>query len=147
MAEISSMERDADLDGVEISLEQRPLVSWVFLVHLLIFASIGLGALIGVPIFGVWIFPAIIMFHIGLLWKRRAAGPAAGRAAGAEHGAADPADEPDEQKRAGMERALSYMGLEPGTKMEEIKIDKVATAVHRHTTWDLWAPTVPTTRQ
>ncbi len=37
----------------------------------------------------------------------------------------DPRAEPDERKRAKMERALAYMGLEPGTPMEEIRIDKV----------------------
>lgn len=37
----------------------------------------------------------------------------------------DPASEPDEQKRAAMTRALDYMGLQPGTKMTDIKIDKV----------------------
>ncbi|KAG9086111.1 3-isopropylmalate dehydratase, partial [Ceratobasidium sp. 370] len=37
----------------------------------------------------------------------------------------DPAAEPDAIKRKGMERALTYMGLEPNTPMEEIKVDKV----------------------
>ncbi len=37
----------------------------------------------------------------------------------------DPRAEPDERRRAKMERALAYMGLEPGTPMEEIRIDKV----------------------
>lgn len=37
----------------------------------------------------------------------------------------DPKLEPDEKRRAAMERALAYMGLEPGTPMEEIRIDKV----------------------
>ncbi|KAG8710424.1 3-isopropylmalate dehydratase, partial [Ceratobasidium sp. 394] len=36
----------------------------------------------------------------------------------------DPAAEPDAIKRKGMERALTYMGLEPNTPMEEIKVDK-----------------------
>jgi 3-isopropylmalate/(R)-2-methylmalate dehydratase large subunit len=37
----------------------------------------------------------------------------------------DPQAESDPVKRAGMERALAYMGLEPGTPMTEIRIDKV----------------------
>ena len=37
----------------------------------------------------------------------------------------DPAAEPDPVKRAGMAHALVYMGLEPGTPMREIAIDKV----------------------
>ncbi len=37
----------------------------------------------------------------------------------------DPAAERDEKRRAAMERALAYMGLEPGTPMEEIRIDTV----------------------
>jgi 3-isopropylmalate/(R)-2-methylmalate dehydratase large subunit len=37
----------------------------------------------------------------------------------------DPKDAPTPERRAAMERALAYMGLEPGTPMESIKIDKV----------------------
>lgn len=37
----------------------------------------------------------------------------------------DPREEPDPLKRAGMERALTYMGLEPGTPIVDIAIDKV----------------------
>jgi len=37
----------------------------------------------------------------------------------------DPAQETDEKRRAAMERALAYMGLEPGMPMEEIRVDKV----------------------
>lgn len=37
----------------------------------------------------------------------------------------DPATEADPIKRKGMERALAYMGLEPNTPMEEVKVDKV----------------------
>jgi len=37
----------------------------------------------------------------------------------------DPKQETDPKRRAAMERALAYMGLEPGTPMEEIRIDKV----------------------
>ncbi len=37
----------------------------------------------------------------------------------------DPAEESDPQRRAAMERALSYMGLEPGTPITEIRIDTV----------------------
>ncbi|CAG7848694.1 3-isopropylmalate dehydratase; AltName: Full=Alpha-IPM isomerase; Short=IPMI; AltName: Full=Isopropylmalate isomerase [Serendipita indica DSM 11827] len=37
----------------------------------------------------------------------------------------DPADFTDPIKRAGVERALAYMGLEPGTPMETIPVDKV----------------------
>ncbi len=37
----------------------------------------------------------------------------------------DPEDAPTPERRAAMERALAYMGLEPGTPMESIKIDKV----------------------
>ncbi|GLC91316.1 3-isopropylmalate dehydratase large subunit [Cupriavidus sp. TA19] len=36
----------------------------------------------------------------------------------------DPAQEADAVKRAGMERALAYMGLKPGTAMRDIRIDK-----------------------
>ncbi|HTH96568.1 MAG TPA: 3-isopropylmalate dehydratase large subunit [Stellaceae bacterium] len=35
----------------------------------------------------------------------------------------DPTTETDPVRRAGMERALAYMGLQPGTRMEEIRID------------------------
>ena len=37
----------------------------------------------------------------------------------------DPEAVADESKRAAMKRALAYMGLEPGTPMTEIRIDKV----------------------
>merc|ERR1712176_1568915 len=37
----------------------------------------------------------------------------------------DPAQVADPQKRAAMERALEYMGLQAGTKMDTIKVDKV----------------------
>jgi len=37
----------------------------------------------------------------------------------------DPAGEPDEHRRAGIERALVYMGLEANTPMSAIKVDKV----------------------
>ncbi len=37
----------------------------------------------------------------------------------------DPKSAPDEAKRAGMERALAYMGLTAGTPMTDIKIDHV----------------------
>ena len=37
----------------------------------------------------------------------------------------DPAAEPDATKRAGMEKALEYMGLEAGTPIEAIRPDKV----------------------
>ena len=37
----------------------------------------------------------------------------------------DPAESSDPQRKAAMERALTYMGLIPGTKMEKIVIDKV----------------------
>ncbi len=37
----------------------------------------------------------------------------------------DPAQIPDETKRASKQRALDYMGLTPGTKMTDIKIDRV----------------------
>ncbi|PWG61305.1 3-isopropylmalate dehydratase large subunit [Sediminicurvatus halobius] len=37
----------------------------------------------------------------------------------------DPAAEPDEVKRAGMKRALEYMGLEPGTPIREIRPEKI----------------------
>jgi 3-isopropylmalate/(R)-2-methylmalate dehydratase large subunit len=37
----------------------------------------------------------------------------------------DPAQVSDEAKRASMERALAYMGLTPGTKMTDIKLDRV----------------------
>ncbi len=37
----------------------------------------------------------------------------------------DPADEPDREKRAGMERALDYMGLAPGTRLADVAVDRV----------------------
>ena len=37
----------------------------------------------------------------------------------------DPAHEPDAGRRAGMERALAYMGLEPGTAIADIKPERV----------------------
>ena len=37
----------------------------------------------------------------------------------------DPADFDDSGKRAAAERSLKYMGLTPGTKMEDIAVDKV----------------------
>jgi 3-isopropylmalate/(R)-2-methylmalate dehydratase large subunit len=37
----------------------------------------------------------------------------------------DPDKEKDSQKREGMERALVYMGLKPGTRIADIKLDKV----------------------
>ncbi len=37
----------------------------------------------------------------------------------------DPADVPDEDRRRAMERALDYMGLVPGTKLQDVTIDRV----------------------
>ncbi len=37
----------------------------------------------------------------------------------------NPADIPDEAKRTAMERALTYMGLQPGTKLTDVPVDKV----------------------
>eukprot|EP00747_Dinoflagellata_sp_TGD_P030952 gnl/TRDRNA2_/TRDRNA2_134967_c0_seq2.p1 gnl/TRDRNA2_/TRDRNA2_134967_c0~~gnl/TRDRNA2_/TRDRNA2_134967_c0_seq2.p1 ORF type:complete len:612 (+),score=149.97 gnl/TRDRNA2_/TRDRNA2_134967_c0_seq2:195-1838(+) len=37
----------------------------------------------------------------------------------------DPAEEPDPARRAAMERALDYMGLSAGEKLEEVKVDKI----------------------
>jgi 3-isopropylmalate/(R)-2-methylmalate dehydratase large subunit len=37
----------------------------------------------------------------------------------------NPADEPDEDRRRSMERALDYMGLKPGTPLQEVRIDRV----------------------
>lgn len=37
----------------------------------------------------------------------------------------DPASITDDTKRASVERSLKYMGLTPGTRMEDIKVDKV----------------------
>ena len=37
----------------------------------------------------------------------------------------NPDDEADETRRAGMERALQYMGLTPGTPIRDIKLDKI----------------------
>jgi 3-isopropylmalate dehydratase len=37
----------------------------------------------------------------------------------------NPADAKDDGRRQAMTRSLEYMGLEPGTKMEDIKVDKV----------------------
>ena len=37
----------------------------------------------------------------------------------------DPADAPDRERRAGMAQALDYMGLRPGTPLDEIAIDRV----------------------
>jgi 3-isopropylmalate/(R)-2-methylmalate dehydratase large subunit len=37
----------------------------------------------------------------------------------------DPAAEPDAVKRAGMEAALRYMGLEPGRRLQDIRMDRV----------------------
>jgi len=37
----------------------------------------------------------------------------------------DPATAADENQRAGIERALSYMDLKPGTPLKEVKIDRV----------------------
>jgi 3-isopropylmalate/(R)-2-methylmalate dehydratase large subunit len=37
----------------------------------------------------------------------------------------NPAECTDENKRRAMERSLDYMGLQPGTKLDEIKVDRV----------------------
>ncbi len=37
----------------------------------------------------------------------------------------DPATEPDPDRRSGMERALDYMGLTPGMRMDSIAVDRV----------------------
>jgi 3-isopropylmalate/(R)-2-methylmalate dehydratase large subunit len=37
----------------------------------------------------------------------------------------DPSNVPDEGKRAAMARALEYMGLSPGTRMTDVKLDRV----------------------
>ena len=37
----------------------------------------------------------------------------------------DPAAEPDTERRDGMRRALDYMGLTPGTRLDEVPVDRV----------------------
>ena len=37
----------------------------------------------------------------------------------------DPSSAPDAAKREGMERALAYMGLQPGTPVEDVSVDRV----------------------
>jgi 3-isopropylmalate/(R)-2-methylmalate dehydratase large subunit len=37
----------------------------------------------------------------------------------------DPSSTEDENQRAGLERALAYMDLKPGTPLEEVRIDRV----------------------
>jgi 3-isopropylmalate/(R)-2-methylmalate dehydratase large subunit len=37
----------------------------------------------------------------------------------------DPRQEADEQKRTAMERSLEYMGLKPGTRMQDVAVDQV----------------------
>ncbi len=37
----------------------------------------------------------------------------------------DPAAEPDPARRAGMERALAYMDLKPGVRMQDLRVDRV----------------------
>src|SRR5205085_1945378 len=37
----------------------------------------------------------------------------------------DPADAPDESDRRAFERALDYMGLKPGTRIEDVAVDRV----------------------
>ena len=37
----------------------------------------------------------------------------------------DPAAEPDAERRDGMRRALDYMGLTPGTRLDEVPVDRV----------------------
>jgi 3-isopropylmalate/(R)-2-methylmalate dehydratase large subunit len=37
----------------------------------------------------------------------------------------DPANEPDQGKREAMQRSLAYMGLQPGQKLREVKVDRV----------------------
>jgi 3-isopropylmalate/(R)-2-methylmalate dehydratase large subunit len=37
----------------------------------------------------------------------------------------DPADAADDEERAAVERALAYMALEPGTRIEDIAVDRV----------------------
>jgi 3-isopropylmalate/(R)-2-methylmalate dehydratase large subunit len=37
----------------------------------------------------------------------------------------NPADEKDDGKRAAIERSLAYMGLKPGTKLADVKVDRV----------------------
>ncbi|MES9854750.1 MAG: 3-isopropylmalate dehydratase large subunit [Candidatus Thiodiazotropha sp. L084R] len=44
---------------------------------------------------------------------------------GVDHSVPDPADESDRVKAEGMSRALEYMGLEAGTPIQEIAVDKV----------------------
>src|SRR5256885_15366845 len=45
----------------------------------------------------------------------------------------DPDREKDAIRRESMERALTYMGLEPNTPMTDIRIDKVFIGSHDHT--------------
>ena len=40
----------------------------------------------------------------------------------------DPSDAPNEARKQGIKRSLEYMDLVPGTRMEDIKIDKVDSA-------------------
>lgn len=37
----------------------------------------------------------------------------------------DPADEPSPEQRAALERALVYMGLQPGTRLADVRVDRV----------------------
>jgi 3-isopropylmalate dehydratase len=48
----------------------------------------------------------------------------------------NPEDAPNEARKQGIKRSLEYMDLVPGTRMEDIQVDKVRLSLWRsHRTW------------
>ncbi len=68
-----SLEVEDGFNAVELTLEQRPLVGWALLAHLSTFIVMGAAFAFGAPLLGVpWFFTAIVLFMVGLAFKRPA---------------------------------------------------------------------------
>ncbi|MCX8098061.1 MAG: 3-isopropylmalate dehydratase large subunit [Casimicrobiaceae bacterium] len=70
-------------------------------------------------------FDRVVDFEVSELAPQVTWGTSPEMVSSIEGAVPDPAREPDPTRRAGMWRALEYMGLQPGTPITEIPIDKV----------------------
>ena len=70
-------------------------------------------------------YDTVVEIDLGSLKPQVTWGTNPGMVAPVDGAAPDPAEIADEDERAAVERALAYMGLEPGTPIQEIRVDRV----------------------
>ncbi|MGZ4352136.1 MAG: 3-isopropylmalate dehydratase large subunit [Gaiellaceae bacterium] len=70
-------------------------------------------------------YDAVVEIDLASLKPQVTWGTNPGMVAPVDGAVPDPAEIADEDERAAVERALAYMGLEPGTPIQEIRVDRV----------------------